>query len=119
MKMKSYESFDQWKKDQSKSNQSLIQALRKLVNGCNLPLEESVKWGNGCWLYKGLPTVYLHSSDSCVQLGFFAGAMLSDHKKRLEGKGKFIRFIPIRSKEEIDESYFLALIKKAAKIKYK
>jgi hypothetical protein len=117
--MKSYESFDLWKKDQTKAAQSLIPKLRKLVNDCGLPLEETVKWGNGCWTKDNLPIVYLYGLKDGVQLGFFAGSLVADPKKRLEGKGKFVRFITVKSKDDIDAKYFSALIKKAIKIKYK
>lgn len=118
-KMKSYESFDLWKKDQAKSLQPLIQSLRKLVNDCSLPLTETVKWGNGCWTKDDLPIVYLYAMKDGVQLGFFAGSMIADPKEMLEGNGKFVRFLPVYSKADIDAKYFTALIKKAIKIKYK
>lgn len=58
-KMKSYDSFDLWKRDQTKDNQALIQKLRKLVNDSALPLNETVKWGNGCWTKGNLPILYI------------------------------------------------------------
>ena len=117
--MKSYDNFDHWKKDQSKKAQVLIQALRKLVNDCSLPLIETVKWGNGCWIKGELPILYIYALKSEVQMGFFAGSQVADPKERLEGKGKFVRFITVSSKEDIDAKYFTALIKKAIKIKYR
>lgn len=118
-KMKVYESFDAWKKAQKASAQLLIRALRKLVNDCGLPLEETVKWGNGAWTKKDLAILYIHVLSRGVQLGFFAGSKVADPKEVLEGKGKFVRFITIRSKTDIDAKYFTALIKKASKIKYR
>lgn len=118
-KMKSYDSFNQWKADQAKSVQPLIQALRKLVNDCALPLTETVKWSNGCWVKDELPIVYIYAMKDSVQLGFFAGSLISDSKGLLEGKGKFVRFITIQAKADIDPKYFTALIKKAIKIKYR
>ncbi|NOT78428.1 MAG: DUF1801 domain-containing protein [Bacteriovoracaceae bacterium] len=117
--MKTYENFGQWKKDQTKSTQVLIQALRKLVNSSGLPLTETVKWGNGCWVKKDLPILYIHSLDDGAQFGFFAGSKISDPKGLLEGKGKFVRFITVRSKDDIDSKYFVALIKRIIKVKYK
>jgi len=117
--MKNYESFAKWKKAQSKPAQALIQELRKHVNGCSLPLTEVVKWGNGCWVKGDLPILYIYARKDAVQLGFFAGALVADPKERLEGKGKFVRFITIESKDDIDAKYFATLIKRAIKINYK
>ncbi|MNY79743.1 hypothetical protein D3C86_2205120 [compost metagenome] len=66
-----------------------------------------------------MPILYLYGMKDGVQLGFFAGSMITDSKKRLEGKGKYVRFITVESKTDIDAKYFTALIKKAIKIKYK
>jgi len=118
-KMKSYSSFSLWKADQTKVAQPLIQALRKLVNDCDLPLTETVKWSNGCWVKDDLPIVYIYAMKDKVQLGFFAGSLVSDPRELLEGKGKFVRFITIQSKADIDAKYFTTLIKRAIKIKYR
>ena len=118
-KMTSYDSFDQWKNDQKKSSQALIQVLRKIVVDCSLPLVETVKWGNGCWIKGDLPILYIHALTDGVQFGFFAGSMITDPKEILEGKGKFVRFITVKSKDDVDAKYFAVLIKKATKIKYK
>ena len=117
--MKSYASFDLWKADQAKAVQPLIQALRKLVNDCGLPLEETVKWSNGCWVKDNLPIVYLYATQDKVQLGFFAGFLVSDPQEIFEGKGKCVRFITVEKKSDIDTKYFTTLIKRASKIKYR
>jgi hypothetical protein len=117
--MKSYQSFAHWKRDQAKAAQPVIQKLRKLVNELGLPLSEDVKWGNGCWVKGDLPIVYLYAFKDGVQLGFFAGSLVVDPKRRLEGKGKYVRFITVKSKDDIDAKYFALLIKRAAKIKYR
>jgi len=117
--MKSYDSFDHWKRDQAKGTQALIQNLRKIVNGCSLPLAETVKWGNGCWTKGDLPILYIHALTNGIQFGFFAGSQISDPKELLGGKGKFVRFMTVRSKDDIDAKYFATLIKRAIKIKYK
>jgi hypothetical protein len=117
--MKSYDSFNLWKADQAKVVQPLIQALRKLVNDCDLPLAETVKWSNGCWVKGELPIVYIYAMKDKIQLGFFAGSLISDPKGVLEGKGKFVRFITVQSKADIDPKYMTTLIKRAIKIKYR
>lgn len=118
-KMKAYASFDLWKKDQSKKNQALIAVLRKLVNSSGLPLEEAVKWSNGCWTQGKIPYVYIYAFKDGIQFGFLPGSSLKDPKGLLEGKGKHVRFIIIKSKSDIDGKYFTTLMKQAIKIKYR
>ena len=50
MKMKKYASFDDYLDDQPPKNRSIIRALRRFVKRVEPELEESVKWGNGCWV---------------------------------------------------------------------
>ena len=64
MKMKAYATFDQYLTDQPARNQRIIRVLRKFVKRAAPQLDESVKWGNGCWVKgKALwPTRILHAT---------------------------------------------------------
>src|SRR5258706_15290316 len=77
-KMKSYATFDLYQADQSPKNRTLIRALRKFVARAAPKLEESVKWGNGCWVQGKDPVCYVYSAVGYVQFGFFRGASLRD-----------------------------------------
>jgi uncharacterized protein YdeI (YjbR/CyaY-like superfamily) len=118
-KMKPYPSFEAWANDQNKDLQTLIKKIRKLVTLSSKKLDETVKWGNGCWTNEDLPIVYIYAADDHLQLGFFAGSLLKDTKKILQGKGKFVRFIKIKSTKDIEAPYIKKLIKSAIKIKYR
>ena len=50
MKMKVYASFEEYVAGQTPRNQAVIRALRTFVKRVAPQLQESVKWGNGCWL---------------------------------------------------------------------
>jgi hypothetical protein len=113
-KMKSYESFDAYLKDQSPKNQTIIRALRRFVRRAEPGLAESVKWGNGCWIRHDRPVAYLYSDEGYVQFGFFNGSALKDPKGLLEGKGQYVRHTKVRAASEIDERAFRALLKQAA-----
>jgi hypothetical protein len=115
MKMKAYESFDQYLADQSPRNREVIRALRKFVKHLAPELQESVKWGNGCWVQGKVPVAYVYSAPEYVQFGFFGGAALKDPKGLLEGKGRFVRHIKVRKRSEIDESAFEPLLRQAVK----
>jgi hypothetical protein len=114
-KMKAYETFDLYLADQPAKNQTIIRALRRFVKRVAPKLEESVKWGNGCWLNGKAPVAYLYSDDGFVQFGFFRGASLDDPKKLLEGKGQYVRHVKVRKSADIDEKAFGALLRQAAR----
>jgi hypothetical protein len=114
MKMKAYESFDEYVKAQSPANQSIIRALRRFVKSKQPGLIEGVKWGNGVWVGKSGPVAYVYSDTGYVQFGFFHGASLKDPKQLLEGKARYVRHIKVRKRSAIDERAFAALLKQAA-----
>jgi hypothetical protein len=114
MKMKRYATFDEYFSDQGARNQSIIRTLRKFVAREAPKLEESVKWGNGCWVKGKAPVAYVYSAPDHVQFGFFAGARLKDPKGLLRGEGKFVRHIRLHKPSEVNERSFRALLKQAA-----
>jgi hypothetical protein len=114
MKMKSYASFDQYLEDQVPRNQAVIRALRTFVKRVAPQLQESVKWGNGCWVKEKAPVAYVYSATDHVQFGFFRGSALKDPKGLLQGEGKFVRHIKLTRRADIDERAFGALLRQAA-----
>jgi len=115
MKMKSYATFDEYLADQVPRNQNNIRALRKFVKRIAPQLQESVKWGNGCWIKGKVPVAYVYSADDHVQFGFFRGSALRDPKGLLNGQGKFVRHIKVFKRADIDETEFAALLRQAAR----
>lgn len=113
--MKAYATFDLYAADQSAKNRKLIAALREFVRRIAPELEESVKWGNGCWLGAAGPVVYVYAAPDHVQLGFFRGASLDDPRGLLEGKAQYVRHIKVRAVDAIDEKAFAPLVRQAAK----
>jgi len=117
MKMKKYASFDDYLSDQSPKNQTIIRALRKFVKRVEPKLEESVKWGNGCWVKGKAPVSYVYSAPDYVQFGFFRGSALKDPQDILEGNGEYVRHVKVRKSSDIDEDAFSALLRQAARVK--
>lgn len=111
--MKTYSSFSEWHKAQPAAQRKIIAKLRQLVADIAPKLKETSKWGNGVWLKGELPIIYLHTKSDHLQFGFFAGAGFPDPKKLLQGKGKFVRHIPLKSGEDIDEPALATMIRKA------
>jgi len=112
-KMKAYETFDLYLADQPPKNKAIIKALRAFVKRTAPKLEETVKWGNGCWVNGKAPVAYVYSDKGYVQFGFFRGASLVDAKGLLEGKGQYVRHIKVRSAADIDRTAFAALLRQA------
>lgn len=115
-KMKAYETFDLYLADQPAKNKTIIRALRKLVAKTAPKLEESVKWGNGCWLKGNVPVAYVYSDTGYVQFGFLLGSKLSDPKKLLNGKGAHVRHIKVHSTADIDAPTFAKYLREAIKL---
>ena len=113
MKMKAYASFDQYIAGQTPRNRDVIRALRTFVKRVAPQLQESVKWGNGCWVQGKAPVAYVYSAPDHVQFGFFGGSALADPRRLLNGEGKFVRHIKIRTRSDIDERAFGALLRQA------
>jgi len=115
MKMKKYASFDAYLANQPPKNRTIIRALRKFVRRVAPDLQESVKWGNGCWVKGKAPVSYVYSAPDYVQFGFVRGSALKDPKGLLEGNGQYVRFIKVRKSSDIDEDAFALLLRQAAK----
>ena len=113
--MKTYNSFSDWYKYQSTNHKKIITKLRKIVSKISPKLVESSKWGNGVWLKNDLPIIYIHTKLDHVQFGFFAGATLTDPKKLLQGSGKYVRHIRVGKIEDINESLFATMTRKAVR----
>jgi hypothetical protein len=113
VKMKTYGSFDEYQKDQSRNNQAIIRGLRRLVKRVEPGLSEAVKWGNGCWIGSNGPVAYVYSAPDYVQFGFFRGSSLKDPRGLLEGKGKYVRHAKVHKPSGIDEPSFAALLRQA------
>ena len=113
--MKAYASFDLYLADQDPGKRAVIRALRQFVARTAPQLQESVKWGNGCWLRGKTPVAYVYSAPDHVQFGFFNGSALEDPQGLLNGAGKFVRHVKVRKRSDIDEQPFGALLRQAVR----
>jgi hypothetical protein len=107
--------FDEYFADQSLKNRSIIRTLRTFVKRVAPGLQESLKWGNGCWVLGKVPVAYVHWARNYVQFGFFRGSGLKNPQRILEGKGQYARHIKARKASDIDEDTFRALLRQAAR----
>lgn len=125
MKMKKYASFDDYLDDQPPKHRSIIRALRRFLKRVQPGLEESVMWGNGCWVKEKMPkgkkpkgkvpVAYVYSAPDHVQFGFIRGSALKDPRGLLEGNGQYVRHVKLRKPSDIDEDVLKAFLRQAAR----
>jgi hypothetical protein len=95
--------------------QPIVAALRDLVHKAAPKLEEKVKWRNLFFCGKGDVCAIVAYRDH-VNLGFTHGADLTDKHGLLEGTGKGIRHVPLRTMADIRKGPLTALVKEAVKL---
>jgi len=89
--------------------------VTKTVNGC----EEYVSpWKTPAFDSNGPLGVFVVAKEH-VTLAFLRGAMLTDPEKLLEGKGKGVRNLKLRSVEDVKRPGVKRLIEQAAKLNEK
>ncbi|MDQ4110777.1 MAG: DUF1801 domain-containing protein [Actinomycetota bacterium] len=90
----------------------ICQRLRELILGGFPDLTEAFKYNFPAYMYgpKRVCSTGGFKAHANLELDF--GAHVDDPDGRVEGVGKNIRHIKIRSVDEIDEAYFLDLLQK-------
>jgi len=87
-RMKAFATFDAYLADQTPRNQAVIRELRKLVKRVAPGLQETVKWGNGCWVKGKENVAYVYSATGYVQFGFFGGSAVKEPEVAPRGRGQ-------------------------------
>ncbi len=94
------------------NKKEIVKALRSIILSIDPSLNESLKWKQPVYSKKG-DICYIFPTGSHVNLGFYKAMELKDPKKLLEGTGKNMRHIKIKSLEDIDKEYFWELVSDA------
>jgi hypothetical protein len=114
-----YGSFEELLQITADSQQATAVRLRKIILSIHPDACEVVRLGDRAATYGLGPKkmsegyVYILPHTSWVNLGFFKGADLSDPDGLLEGTGKKLRHVKIRSAAEADNPKLITLIKAA------
>jgi hypothetical protein len=114
--MKRYSSFAAYARAQTPRNRSMIRALRALVKRAAPGLDETVKWGNGCWIKGDEPVAFVYSRPEYVEFGFFAATSLDDPAGLLEGQGRYVRHIKMRTPADVRRPAVARLLRQAARL---
>lgn len=80
---------------------TIMLAVRKLLHECIPNLREEFKWSRPVF-GTNKDFAYLKSSKNHVTLGFYNAEKLNDPNNLLEGTGKDMRHIKLKSKADID-----------------
>jgi hypothetical protein len=96
--------------------QEIASALRKLVLGASPRLDETIKWGKP-WFCCGEETVcFIAAQKDYVNFGFARGADLDDPDSVLEGTGKGMRHIKVKTMKDVRRKPLTGLVKEAVKL---
>ncbi|MFD3001810.1 DUF1801 domain-containing protein [Pontibacter toksunensis] len=92
--------------------QELAREVRRIVADSAAHLQETIRWESACYFFRG-PVCYFAPSRGGIHFGFFRGKELSDPKRRLVTRNGKHPHIKVRSLQDIDEGYFVGLIREA------
>lgn len=90
-----------------------LQRLRHLIHETLPGVEESIKWGRPVFS-RPKNICYLQATKDYVTLGFYDGAKLNDPNGLLEGQGKRLKHVKIRSDRDIRNDVVKQWLKAAA-----
>lgn len=92
----------------------ILSALRMLLQDAVPGTSEAIKWGRPVFATTK-DFAYLKSGKTYVTLGFYRADLLKDPKGLLEGTGKTMRHIKLRSLRDVDATMLRTWLKAAAK----
>ncbi len=97
----------------SDKHKDTLEALRQLVHDAVAGVTEEFKWGRPVFR-ADKDFAYLKTAKAYVTLGFFKFDKLNDPNGLLEGTGKDMRHIKIKSEQDIDRGLLMEWLKAAA-----
>lgn len=99
------------------AKRKLALKVREIVLKTDPSIREAIKWGNITFVaYGNLAWILNYDTTDYINFGFFKGTELSDPKKLLEGTGKGLRHVKIRSEKQIDAEQLAAWVKEAIQL---
>lgn len=105
---------DEWLAAVEASERDLATAVLAFVRETLGETEETVKWGQPCFVDGGSNCLYVSAQDGYVNLGFYEGAALDDPAELLEGTGQAMRHVKVDSVGTLRDPDLAALVEAAA-----
>lgn len=100
---------------QPRDARRIMERLRELVRSEAPGAEESIKWGHPWYSQEGHLCAFMRHADY-VRLQLIRGVELDDPSGLLEGTGKGMRHLKIRSAEDLPEAEVKAWIRQAVEL---
>lgn len=113
MKYTLNEQVSQYLEQADGSQRPVLDALREVIHGAVPGVCEAIKWGRPVFSTSS-DFAYLKTTKNHVTLGFFSGQMLDDPEHLLEGSGKDMRHLKIKSVKQIKKDQIIHWIKQVA-----
>ncbi len=107
---------DEWFNALPATQRPILDRMRSFIRECVPDATEELKWNRPCYSTVNGLFCYLHTTKNHATLGFQNGSSLSDPKKLLEGDGKHMRHIKLRSKRDIEDVDLRAMLIEAISI---
>ena len=114
--MPSKKSFDDWLVEVDTRLRPLAVELRRMLLEAGPDLRESIKWGKPCFEKKVRIFYIASQSDKYVTLGLWQGALLPNPDGLIEGTGKRMRHVKIRSLEDLEAPALGRIIRQAVEL---
>ncbi len=111
----SREAVDEYVSRVDPARREVVEVLRRLVLEQAPNASETIKWGQPCYSKNG-NLCYIAADVDHVKLGFFRGGDLPDPGGLLEGTGKKMRHVKVRSLDDIPEEGLSSLIREAVSL---
>ena len=112
----SRKSFDDWLADVDPRLRPLAVELRRMFLEAAPDLRESIKWGNPCFEKKVRIFYIASQADKYLTLGLWQGALLPNPDGLIEGTGKRMRHVKIRSLEDLKAAALGRIIRQAVEL---
>ena len=103
------ESLTDWKKD-------VAEELREVISNASRELTEEVKWGFPCYTADGKCVCGFMAMKDSVNFVLYQGANLDDPSGLIEGTGKSMRHVKLRSLQDLRRPAFTKFIKESIRL---
>lgn len=112
--------IDEWMRERSGELGAIAHRWFEVMRNCGDEVRELLHDGCPVACFGDVPFGYVNVFTSHVNVGFFQGAALSDPDRLLQGSGKFMRHVKLRSGSVVPDVALNKLIGAAyADIKYR
>lgn len=106
-------SVKDWVAALDSEKRAIVEAIRRVVRDAVPALDEDIKWGRPVFSLDAKNIAYLTAAKAHITFGYFEGSELDDPNGLLEGSGKQMRSIKVRSAADVPSRALKAWTKQA------